>query len=168
MRLAVPTLLPLVLLAAPSAGAQDAQRLALDAPRSAAASRPVAAPRRASGPEVVAASPGAAAVAQMRGKLRLLTAAQEEYWHRHGTYTTDVAALGLLDRGGATPQDSTTVRVFSAGGTGWSAMSTHRALAGKSCVIYVGRVEDLTKPPTTLAERRTATREALTACDEVE
>ena len=158
MRLAASTLLPLVLLAAPSARAQDA-------PRPVAASRSAAGQRAASGPEAAAATPGAAAVAQMRSKLRLLTAAQEEYWSRHGTYTTDVAALGLLDRGGRTPQDSTTVRIFSAGGTGWSAMSTHRALAGRSCVIYVGRVEDLPKPPATLAERREATTEALTACD---
>lgn len=165
MRLAVRTLLPIVLAAASSAGAQDVTRLASDAPRSAAASRPAAGVRAAPRPGVVAAAPGAAAIAQMRSKLRLLTSAQEEYWHRHGTYTTDVAALGLLDRGGPSPQDSTTVRVFSAGGTGWSGMSTHRGLAGRSCVIYVGRVEDLPKPPATLAERREATTEALTACD---
>lgn len=164
MRLAVTTLLPLVLAAA-SAGAQGVPRLASDAPRSAAASRPAAlrAPVR---PRAVVASPNAAAVAQMRSKLRLLVLAQEEYWLRHGSYTTDVAALGLLDRSGPTPQDSTVVRVFSAGGRGWSGMSTHRALGGRSCVIYVGRPEELPKLPTTLAERREATHEALTACDD--
>ena len=162
MRLAVTTLLPLVLAAA-TAGAQDVPRLASDAPRPAAASRPAARP--AARPGAAVAAPGVAAVGQMRSKLRLLVSMQEEYWQRHGTYTTDVAALGLLDRSGPTPQDSTVVRVFSAGGTGWSGMSTHRALGGKSCVIYVGRAEELPKVPATLAERREATTEALTACD---
>lgn len=161
MRPSLSTLLPLVLLAAPLAHAQDVRRYASDAPRPAAASRPAAVRTM-----VVAASPSVAAVGQMRGKLRLLAAAQEQYWQRHGTYTTDVAALGLLDRAGPTPQDSTTVRVFSAGGRGWSGMSTHRGLGGKSCVIYVGRPEELPKVPATLAERRQATGEALTACDE--
>ena len=161
MRSAVRILLPLVLLAAPPARAQDVTtRLASDAPRSAAASRP-APPRRA----VVAAPSGVAAIAQMRSKLQLLAAAQEDFWLRHGTYTTNVAALGLLDRSGPTPQDSTTVRVFSAGGRGWSGMSTHRGLAGKSCVIYVGRVEEMARVPATLADGREATQEALTACD---
>lgn len=160
MRLAVSTLLALVLLAAPSAQAQGVHRLASDAPRPTAASRP-AAPRAA----VVAAPPGVAAIAQMRSKLQLLVAAQEAHWRQHGTYTTDVGALGLLGRSGATPQDSTTVRVFSAGGRGWSGITTHRGLAGKSCVIYVGRAEELPKVPATLAERRVATHEALTACD---
>ena len=160
MRRAVRTLLPLVLLAAPTVvGAQDVQRLASDAPRPSAASRPVA---RAA---VVAMAPAVAAIAQMRSKLQLLVAAQEQYWQRHGTYTTDVGALGLLDPAGPTPQDSTTVRVFAAGGRGWSGMSTHRGLGGKSCVIYVGRPEELPKVPATLDERREATQEALTACD---
>ena len=167
MRLAVCTLLPLALLAAPSARAQVVPRLASDAPRSAAASRPAPGPRAAVRPGAVVAPPAAAAVAQMRSKLQLLVAAQEDYWRRHGTYTTDVGALGLLDHGGPTPQDSTTVRVFSAGGRGWSGMSTHRALAGRSCVIYVGRAEELPKVPATLAERREAAHEALTACDDV-
>ena len=83
MRLAASTLLPLVLLAAPSARAQDA-------PRPAAASRSAAGQRAASGPEAAAATPGAAAVAQMRSKLRLLTARIALLQHDEASYRADL------------------------------------------------------------------------------
>ena len=159
MRPSIMTLLPLALLAASSARAQDVPRLASAAPRPAAASHPAAAAATRG------AASGAAAVSQMRGTLRRLVLAQEEYRLEHGTYATDVAALGLRDGGPAPRQDATTVQVLAAGDRGWSGMSTHRGLGGKSCVIYVGRPEELPKVPATLAERRAATHEALTACD---
>lgn len=109
-------------------------------------------------------SASASAVAQMQQRLRKLVQAQETFWMDHGTYTTDLAALGLFakDRAAA---DSTFVQVIFAGGRGWSGLASHRALRGKGCVIYVGRPDELPHVPQTVADKRAAEKEGTPTCD---
>jgi hypothetical protein len=106
----------------------------------------------------------AAPLAAMRARLRDLVTAQEGYWMGHGTYTTDLVALGVFERGRARA-DSTFVQVIFAGGRGWTGVATHRALQGKSCVVYIGLPDELPKLPTTMADRAAPGSEGEVVCD---
>lgn len=152
MRLPLASLLAAALVAAPAAAQTTAA--------SPSPVRPVAA-AHPHGATVSADS----ALAQMRARLRDLIVAQERYWVDHGTYTTDVSALGFFVKGRRAPADSAVVQVISAGGRGWSGVATHRAVRGKSCVIFVGSTDDLPKMPVTFAERRPAESEGKVTCD---
>lgn len=102
----------------------------------------------------------------MQKWLRNLTTAQEAYYADHWTYTTDVAALGILkDLTGRFAADSVHVRIFSANGAGWTGEATHRGARGKSCVIYIGDVPMLPKVPVTRADRTAPADEGEVACD---
>ena len=109
-------------------------------------------------------SAATSAVAQMRVSLRKLVQGQERFWMEHGTYTTDLAALGLYGKD-RLPQDSTFVQVIFAGGRGWSGVASHRGRRGKTCVIYVGSPDELPKVPQTFADKRSAEKEGAPACD---
>lgn len=100
----------------------------------------------------------------LKSKLRQLVTAQENYWSHHGTYTTDVAALGMYAPTMAA-SDSVWVQVVQAGGRSWWGRSTHRAHRDQSCVIYVGLPEDFTTPPSTDAARVKAQKEGEPVCD---
>jgi len=101
-------------------------------------------------------------VARMSATLRRLVIVEEGYWAAHGTYTTDVAALGMMRRS----RDSVLVVVRFAGGGGWSARATHPAVKGKSCVVYVGDPADLPALPTTAADATRPAQEGEPVCDE--
>jgi hypothetical protein len=103
------------------------------------------------------------AVAQMRAALRQLVTQEERYWMDHGTYTTDVAALGLYP---PITKDGVWAQVIFAGGRGWTGMATHPAARGRSCVVYVGAPDELPRLPTTRAQKTTPDREGLPACDQ--
>ena len=153
MRSTLLSLLAAALVAAPAA-AQSPTAASSGPVRPAAVARPDA------------AAPSAdSALAQMRTRLRQLVTAQERHWMDHGTYTTDVSALGLFEKGRRTPPDSASAQVISAGGRGWSGIATHRALRGRSCVIFVGSADELPKVPVTLTDRRPAEAEGKAACD---
>lgn len=100
----------------------------------------------------------------MKATLRNLVAAQEGYWLEHGSFTTDVSALGMHVRG-AERRDSATVWVLFAGGRGWSAVATHSALPKKSCVIFVGDAADLPRLPRTAGKGKKAEQEGTPMCD---
>jgi hypothetical protein len=100
----------------------------------------------------------------LKQQLRNLVTAQEKYWADHGTYTTDVAALGFFRARVAVP-DSVWVQVVQAGGRSWWGRAVHRAERGKSCIIYVGLIEDFTAPPTTDAAKVRAEKEGDPICD---
>src|SRR2546423_12080793 len=88
----------------------------------------------------------------LKRQLRSLVTAQETYWADHGTYTTDVSALGIYKpRGAAT--DSVWIQVIQAGGRSWWGRAIHCGRRGKSCGIYVGQMEDFTAPPATDAAK---------------
>lgn len=153
MRSTLVSLLAAALVAAPAAA--QAPTAAAPAPvRPAAATRPDGGTTSAD-----------SALARMRTRLRDLVVAQERHWSDHGTYTTDVSALGFFEKGRRTPPDSASVQVISAGGRGWSGIATHRALRGKSCVVFVGNADELPKVPVTLAGRRPAETEGKVECD---
>jgi hypothetical protein len=105
------------------------------------------------------------ALTQLHARLRDLTMAQEKWWVEHGTYTTDVSALGLFVRGRAA-RDSVQVTVLFAGGRGWSGVATHPALRGKSCVLFVGNPTDLPRTPATQKAGKVPADEGTVACDE--
>jgi hypothetical protein len=100
----------------------------------------------------------------LRQQLRNLVTAQEKYWADHGTYTTDVAALGFF-RPRVTAPDTVWIQVVQAGGRSWWGRAVHLAQRGKSCIIYVGTMEDFTAPPTTDAAKVRAQREGDPICD---
>ena len=100
--------------------------------------------------------------ASLKSKLRNLVTAQERYFASHGTYTTDVAALGMF---GA--RDSIWTQVIHAGGRSWSGRAIHQTARSKSCVIYVGYVSDLPSPPITDADSVRATKEGEPVCDRI-
>ena len=105
----------------------------------------------------------------LKSQLRNLVVAQESYYADHGTYTTDVSALGLYKRRppGApmTAADSVWVQVVQAGGRSWWGRASHRAFSGKSCVIYVGVTEDFPAPPATDGQQVKAQNEGEPICD---
>lgn len=107
--------------------------------------------------------------AALKSQLRNLVTAQESYWAEHGTYTTDVSALGMYKRrqagAAATATDSIWVQVVQAGGRSWWGRVIHRAFKGKSCVIYVGTMEDFTTPPATDGAKARAQNEGEPLCD---
>jgi hypothetical protein len=100
----------------------------------------------------------------LKGKLRQLVVAEEKYWKDHGTYTTDVAALGMYSSK-SVASDSVWVQVVQAGGRSWWGRSSHRSRRDLSCVIYVGATEDFSAPPVTDGTRAKAQREGEPVCD---
>ena len=104
------------------------------------------------------------ALATVRSRLRDLVEAEEAYFLANQSYTTNLSALRLptLDGSG-----QVVISVTHAGGRAWRATGHHASLPNKSCVVYVGELDDfglsLTK-----AERRHLKpgREGLPVCDQ--
>jgi Tfp pilus assembly protein PilE len=84
----------------------------------------------------------------VKNTLRNLVVAQERYFMDHMTYTTDVVAIWGASPGPQKPDSSVFVSVTHAGGRAWRATAQHRALKGKSCVIFVGSPTDFPMPAT--------------------
>ena len=122
---------------------------------------------------LVSTAPGLSAQSEptvdLKSQLRNLVTAQEAYWADHGTYTTDVAALGMHRRrqagAPAARPDSLWVQVVQAGGRSWWGRAGHYAYSGKSCIIYVGTMDDFTAPPTTDGAKAKAQNEGEPLCD---
>lgn len=127
----------------------------------------VAAMPAAAASTAMTASDSTRALNEMRTVLRQLTTRQEAYWADHGSYTTDMAALGFftvpraVDRA-ATPKAYP--QVIFAGSRGWTGMATYRQLK-QTCVIFVGNADELPKLPVTRADRRVAAEEGAPTCD---
>ncbi len=101
----------------------------------------------------------------LKSELRNLVTAQEAYFAKHGTYTTDVSALGMFKPGSKPPTDSVWVQVIQAGGRSWWGRAVYRTQRSRSCVIYVGSTEDFTEPPSTDSGKVKAQREGEPVCD---
>jgi hypothetical protein len=71
----------------------------------------------------------------MRGDLALFRDAQAEYRDGKSGYATNQGELMFLER------DGVTIKLLEASTRGWSALATHTALPGTSCVLHVGRVK---------------------------
>ena len=120
----------------------------------------------ATGPAAAAnASTTSADVQEMKAALRALVMKQEAFWSEHGSYTSDMSALGLYPRpasAGGTPA----VQVIFAGSRGWTGMATQNSMKGASCVVFVGRPDELPKLPATIRSKVVPTVEAGPVCDE--
>lgn len=101
--------------------------------------------------------------AALKKALRNLVVMQEQYFANHGTYTTDVSALGVFKSG--MPRDSIWVQVVNAGGRSWNGRAVHTGAREKSCVIYVGYKTDLPSAPVTEADSMPAKNEGEPICD---
>ncbi len=106
---------------------------------------------------VAAASPPSAATT-LKGALRSLAAAQAEYRIKRGRYADSVEQLKLR------MQPEIGVEVTAASANGWQARATHREQAGKSCVIFVGRIEGR-EAPRTEGDREMAGEDGVPLCD---
>lgn len=102
--------------------------------------------------------------------LRYLVVSQERYYSQHGTYTTDVSALGLFTPprhpGASEKPDSIYLEVIQAGGRSWWGRGSLRGLRGKSCIVWVGTMVDFPAPPTTDGSKVQAPKEGAPTCDE--
>ncbi len=104
---------------------------------------------------------------ELKRQLRGLVTAQEQYWAGHGTYTTDVWALGLFTphRTPTTAADSVWLQVIQAGGRSWWGRAVYRGQSKKTCIVYVGTTADFTTQPTTDGAQVKAQNEGAPVCD---
>jgi hypothetical protein len=92
---------------------------------------------------------------QIRSSLRHLVAAEESFYGENGVYTEELNRLGYRPSGG------TDVRFLWLVRGGWGASGTHPRLAGRNCVIFVGREH---APPATAKYARVG-KEGVPVCD---
>ena len=105
-----------------------------------------------------------APAAPMQQRMRQLMAAEEAYYSDHGTYTTDLSALGLMGkRDSKDPQ--VWLRVFHAGGAGWIADAQGSNGMAGSCVAFVGDLSNFASVPTTQGKHLKPTEEGVITCD---
>jgi hypothetical protein len=84
----------------------------------------------------------ASPAAQLKGALRTLAAAQRRYRDQRGSYATTVGPLRL------TTERGIQLEVIAASPSGWQGRALHSSLPGRSCVIFVGRIEGRESPRT--------------------
>lgn len=116
----------------------------------------LAAPVAAQKSVVAAARPSAAAT--LKNALRSAAAAQAEYRVKRGRFADSAEQLKLrLD-------PAVGIEVTGASATGWQGRAMHREQAGKSCVIFVGRIEGR-EAPRTEGDREMAGEDGVPLCD---
>ena len=119
-----------------------------------ASSAPAAAQAVAS--KTVTARPSHAA--QLKSALRSAAAAQAKHHAVRRSYATSVDQLRLP----VTP--GVRLEIVAAGRTGWQGRAQHQEQPGRSCVIFVGRVEGV-EAPRTDGDRDMAGEEGVPLCD---
>ena len=96
--------------------------------------------------------------AQLKGALRSLAAAQARHYAVKSAYTKSVDLLRLP------PTPGVRVEILAAGRSGWQARAQHQEQPGRSCVIFVGRL-DGNEAPRTDGDREMAGEEGVPLCD---
>jgi hypothetical protein len=96
-----------------------------------------------------------AGFSQIRRALRRLVAAEETYFAENGTYSDELSERVNTDT-------DVSLRFLWLSRDGWAASGTHAAIAGKDCVIFVGRSR---AAPTTLKYVRSG-KEGVPVCDD--
>jgi hypothetical protein len=94
----------------------------------------------------------------LKSTLRGVAAAQSRHQSRGGSYAASLAPLGVALEPGVG------VDILAAGPGGWQARATHRDQPGRSCVIFVGRVEGIESPRTD-EDREMAGEAGVPLCD---
>lgn len=126
-----------------------------------------ATPAAREAPRAALGSPAdSARVALLKSRLRQLVVAQESFFADHGTYTTHLAALGVLrSRSPGALRDSVWTQVIFASGRSWHGRVIHLGAQDTSCVIYVGLLTDFPSRPVTEADSVRARNEGEPICD---
>jgi hypothetical protein len=116
----------------------------------------LASPALAQTRAVAASRPSPAAT--LKSALRSVVAAQQQFREKRGRYAQSLEQLAVrLDPGVG-------VEVMAASASGWQGRAVHREQAGKSCVIFVGRIEGL-EAPRTDGDREMAGEDGVPLCD---
>ncbi|HYC31556.1 MAG TPA: hypothetical protein VEB59_04660 [Gemmatimonadales bacterium] len=97
----------------------------------------------------------------LKTTLRNVAAAQSRHQASRGAYASSLAPLALALEPGVR------VDILAAGATGWQARATHRDQPGRSCVIFVGRVEGVESPRTD-GDREMAGEDGVPLCDRMQ
>jgi hypothetical protein len=95
---------------------------------------------------------------QLKSALRSVAAAQTRHHAAKSSYATSVAVLRVP------PAPGVRVEILAAGRSGWQARARHQDQPGRSCVIFVGRL-DGNDAPRTDGDREMAGEEGVPLCD---
>jgi hypothetical protein len=95
---------------------------------------------------------------QLKSALRSVAAAQTRHHAAKSSYATSVAMLRVP------PAPEVRVEILAAGRSGWQARARHQDQPGRSCVIFVGRLEG-NEAPRTDGDREMAGEEGVPLCD---
>lgn len=96
--------------------------------------------------------------AVLKQALRSTAAAQARFRLERGRYAASIEQLDLRLEPGVG------VEVLAAGAAGWHGRAVHRDQPGKSCVIFVGRVNGVDAPRTD-GDREMAGEDGVPLCD---
>jgi len=96
--------------------------------------------------------------AQLKSALRSVAAAQARHHAAKSAYATSVELLRLP------PAPGVRVEILAAARSGWQARARHEEQPGRSCVIFVGRL-DGNEAPRTDGDREMAGEEGVPLCD---
>ena len=94
----------------------------------------------------------------LKTTLRGVASAQSRHRAARGGFATSLAPLAVKLEPGVR------VDILAAGPSGWQARATHRDQPGRSCVIFVGRVEGVESPRTD-GDREMAGEDGVPLCD---
>jgi hypothetical protein len=106
--------------------------------------------------QAVASRPSHAA--QLKNALRSVAAAQARHHVAKRTFAATAEALRLP------PAPGVRVEILAASHSGWQARAQHKEQPGRSCVIFVGRLEG-NEAPRTDGDREMAGEEGVPLCD---
>jgi hypothetical protein len=97
----------------------------------------------------------------LKNSLRNVVAAQDKYRASHPTFAGRIEALQL------TPGTEVKIQILGVSPNGWRARATHRARAGRSCVVFVGALTG-SELPKTDGDGEMAGEERVPLCDRME
>ena len=95
--------------------------------------------------------------AQLKSALRSVAAAQARHHAATSAYAASMEPLRLP------PAPGVQVEILAAGRSGWQARARHQEQPGRSCVIFVGRLDN--EAPRTDGDREMAGEEGVPLCD---
>lgn len=97
----------------------------------------------------------------LKSTLRNVVQAQDKYRASHAGYAKSVEVLRL------NPGPDIKVLIFGVTPQGWRARASHKARPGRSCVVFVGRLNGK-EAPKTEADGEMAGEERVPLCDRME
>jgi hypothetical protein len=98
-------------------------------------------------------------------RLRLLVSQQEAWYSDKSRYGLEVPRVARMDAVKDSSLNAVQVQMIYATSKGWTAIASHPAAPGKSCVVFVGRREAIPLIPRTRLDAAVAEDEGRPACD---